>query len=100
MSDRKDKAKVLGERFDDERIKSFLNVAPVPGVDTNFLALERAYRGMVAEDFAKFVAFYRAEGRPLDPCNARGESFRAILRQHRHSGDYMDALESADQPQS
>lgn len=95
MSLRKDKAKVLGERFSDERIKSFMNVEPVPGMDPDYVALERAYRGMVAEDFEKFVKFFAEAGRSFDARNARGETFAEEIGRHRHAGPYLAALHSA-----
>lgn len=95
MSLRKDKAKVLGERFSDERIKSFMDVEPVPGEDADYLALERAYRGMVAEDFEKFVRFFAEAGRNFDARNSRGETFREVISRHRHAEPYLAALDSA-----
>ena len=48
---KKDKQKVLGEVFDTERVKSFLHVPKREGVNHDFDILEKAYRGMKAENF-------------------------------------------------
>lgn len=95
MSLRKDKAKVLGERFDDERIKTFLHVEPYGQLSKDYVALEKAYRGMVAENFATFVQFFVEAGMDLNTTNERGQTFLQVISQHRHAGDYMDALKAA-----
>ena len=81
---KKDKQKVLGERFDDERIKSFLALT-VDGEHGDFLLLEKAYRGMVAENFASFVQFFVDSGHDINTKNEHGLSFLAVLQQHRHA---------------
>src|SRR5690606_41940870 len=47
---RKDKEKVLGEHFDDERIKSFFTYDAPAGIDPDYHLLEKAYRGMRSEE--------------------------------------------------
>ena len=66
MALKKDKQKVLGEVFDDERVKGFLNGNPPTGVSQDFYLLERAYRGMNIENFRTFVTFFKAEGHDVD----------------------------------
>lgn len=95
MTLRKDKKKVIGEHFDDERIRSFLDVVPPEGVDPDFHALEKAYRGMIAENFATFVKFFVEAGRNL---NATGPDGRTLLQQissHRYGEDYAAPLREA-----
>ncbi len=91
---KKDKQKVLGEVFDDERVKGFLNVEQRNGVDIDFDALEKAYRGMKAENFATFVKFFKEEGRNLDAENADGRTLLQVISEHRHAGEYIEALKA------
>lgn len=95
MALRKDKKKVIGEHFDDERIRSFLDYLPPEGVDADFHVLEKAYRGMIAENFATFVKFFVEAGRNI---NAKGPDGRSLLEQiseHGHGEEYADALRDA-----
>ncbi len=95
MSLKKDKAKVLGENFDDERIKTFLHVEPYGGLSRDYVALEKAYRGMIAENFATFVAFFVEAGLDLNTTNERGQTFLQVISTHRHAQEYTDALKAA-----
>lgn len=91
---KKDKQKVLGEVFDDQRIKGFLNVEQRNGVDIDYDTLEKAYRGMKAENFHTFVKFFVEEGRNVNAQNADGQTLLQVISRHRHAGDYIDALRS------
>lgn len=95
MSLKKDKAKVLGEHFDDDRIKTFLHVEPYGQLSKDYVALEKAYRGMIAENFATFVTFFVESGMDLNTTNERGETFLQVISQHRLAGEYIDALKAA-----
>lgn len=92
MSLKKDKVKVLGERFDDERIRTFLDVGNVSPLNPDFCALERAYRGMVAENFATFVGFFVAAGKDINAKNEEGLTFLQLISQHRHAEEYAQAM--------
>lgn len=95
MSLKKDKQKVLGETFTDERVKGFLEVVHVGDIDPDFTALERAYRGMKADNFETFVKFFVEEGKNLNCTNAEGQSFVELISAHRLSGPYIAALKAA-----
>lgn len=95
MSLKKDKQKVLGEHFDDERIKTFLDHEAPAGANVDFHLLEKAYRGMSAENFATFIGFFSAAGRDLNATNSDGETLLSICRRHRHGDEYAQALASA-----
>ncbi len=95
MSLKKDKQKVLGETFDDQRIKSFLGFEPPEGVNADFHLLEKAYRGMNADNFATFLKFFLAEGKNIDANNPAGQTLLTIASQHRHGEDYAAALKAA-----
>lgn len=89
---KKDKVKVLGEEWSDERVKGFLNTKPVPGESEDFHILLTAYRGMEAEKFSRFVTFFVEAGRDLNAINQRGETIHSIVSQHACSAEYKDAL--------
>ena len=95
MSLKKDKAKVLGENFDDARIKTFLHVEPYGNLSKDYVALERAYRGMIAENFASFVRFFSEAGMDLNTTNDSGQTFLQVISTHRHAGEYIQALKAA-----
>ncbi len=95
MSEKKDKKKVLGESFSDERIRGFLDVIPHGGLSKDYCALERAYRGMIAENFETFVRFYVEAGMDINATNLEGETFLQVISTHRHAGEYIEALKSA-----
>lgn len=95
MSLKKDKKKVLGEVFDDERVKGFLQVEGNGLMDADYLALERAYRGMKAENFETFIRFFNEEGRDINARNTQGKTLLQVISDHRLSKDYIKVLESA-----
>jgi len=92
MTLKKDKQKVLGEVFDDDRIKTFLQFDPPQGINKDFHLLEKAYRGMKVENFATFVEFFLADGRDLNAKNSDGKSLLNIVQEHRHGSEYADLL--------
>ena len=90
---RPDKAKVSDEVFDDDRIRSFLDKSPLgaePSAD--FSALLYAYRSMRANDFARFVEFFLADGRDLSARNRQGQTVADIIAEHRHGKDFLQVL--------
>lgn len=85
---KKDKQKVLGEFFDDERIKTFLD----DPYSSDYQLLERAYRGMIAENFTSFVGFFIAAGKDINAHNADGETFLQTIQNHKPAQEYIEAL--------
>ena len=92
---KKDKQKVLGEVFDDERIKTFLIYSAPVGVNVDFHCLERAYRGMKAENFETFVKFFVEDGRDLNATNTDGRTLLSLVKEHESFAEYAEILESA-----
>lgn len=92
---RKDKQKVIGEHFDDERIQSFFRYPPPEGVHPDYHLLEKAYRGMREENFATFVRFFVERGHDLNAPGPDGKTFLQAIQDHRKSGEYIDALKQA-----
>jgi hypothetical protein len=95
MSQRKDKEKVLGELFDEERIATFLNFTAPAGIDSDFHLLEKAYRGMRGENFTTFVRLFCAAGKNINATGTDGKTFLQTVRAHRLSEEFVAALEKA-----
>ena len=95
MALKKDKQKVLGEFFDDDRIKTFLTDTAPEGVSVDFHCLERAYRGMQAENFATFVKFFAEAGRDLNATNADGQTLLQLMKEHVSFAEYADIMQEA-----
>lgn len=95
MTLKKDKKKVIGEDFDEARIKSFLEYQPYGERSPSYHLLEKAYRGMKADNFATFVSLFVEAGYDLNATNAAGNTFLQEISQHRHADDYIAALKSA-----
>ena len=95
MSQRKDKEKVLGEHFDDERIKSFLNFPPAEGVSRDYHVLVKAYRGMREENFNTFIQFFLDAGYDINATGPEGETFLQNIKTHHSGGSYIETLENA-----
>lgn len=95
MSLRKDKEKVLGEIFDEERIKTFLNFTAPIGVNADFHLLEKAYRGMRGENFGTFVRLFVESGRDLNAIGPEGKTFLQTIKTHRNGEEYTQALQAA-----
>jgi hypothetical protein len=95
MALKKDKQKVLGEVFDDERVKTFLEIEGREGWSSDYLRLERAYRSMKAENFDTFVKFFCEAGYDINAQNPEGKNLLQVLQDHRLSGDYCSALKAS-----
>lgn len=89
---KKDKQKVLGEVFDDARIKSFFEYQAPAGVNADFHLLEKAYRGMLAESFGTFLTFFLEGGHDINAQNPDGKTILSIAREHRCGEEYVELL--------
>ncbi len=92
MALKKDKQKVLGEVFDNERIKSFLQYQAYGDTNPDYHLLEKAYRGMKAENFATFLTFFNEAGHDINAKNPEGFSFLATIENHTQAEEYIHAL--------
>ena len=61
----------------------------------DYCVLLKAYRGMTAELFARFVPIFTAAGRDLNTTLADGTTILDHISEHRRSGEYIDALVEA-----
>ena len=95
MSLKKDKQKVLGEVFDDARVKSFLDYEAPAGVSIDFHLLEKAYRGMNIDNFVTFLNFFKEAGYNLNATNPDGKTLIQIASEHGHGAAYIKALTAA-----
>jgi len=92
---RKDKEKVLDEVWTEERVRSFLNVRSHDNNPDDFHILLKAYQSMRAEDFSQFIGFFTDDNRDLNATNVNGETVLDVIRDHRHAGPYIEALQAA-----
>ncbi|GGD11406.1 PA4642 family protein [Halopseudomonas salina] len=92
---RKDKEKVIGEPMTDEQIAAFLSARPYTGESVEQHILTRAYRGLRAHDFERFVDLFKQEGFDLNATDAQGNSFLQTVRGHAQGEDYVAVLERA-----
>lgn len=92
---RKDKQKVIGEPMTDEQIAAFLSARPYAGESVEQHILTRAYRGLRAHDFERFIEMFKAEGLDLSAPDAEGRTFLQAIREHAQAEDYVAALERA-----
>lgn len=94
MSLRKDKEKVLGEIFTEEKIKVFFDYTPPAGVNGDYHLLEKAYRGMRGENFATFLQMFIAEGKDINAIGPEGKTLLQVIKTHRNGEEYAIALEA------
>lgn len=95
MALKKDKQKVLGEVFDDERIKSFLHYEAYGDANPDYHLLEKAYRGMKADNFATFLSFFKEAGHDVNATNQQGDTFLVTIGSHQQAEDYINALKES-----
>ncbi|MCW8125199.1 PA4642 family protein [Microbulbifer halophilus] len=95
MTLKKDKQKVLGEVFDDDRIAGFLIGEPPEGIERDYHLLERAYRSMKAENFGTFVRMFQEQGLDIDCPGPDGKTLLARIQGHRQGTEYAAILKAA-----
>ena len=79
---------VTDEVWDDDRVKSFLDLQPA-GDDADFHVLLKAYRGMRVDDFERFLRFFSEAGRNLDATDRQGRTIWTIMDKHRQGADFV-----------
>ena len=83
------------EDWTDERLKACLDVLPPEGLPPQYNVLLRAYRGMTAELFSRFIVFYQEAGYDINVTLEDGSTFLDLVSQHRKSGEYVQILQQA-----
>jgi len=92
---RPDKAKVVDEIWDEERIRGFLDKTPMgEEKSADYSALLYAYRSMRPGDFSVFIGMYLDAGRNLDATSNAGLSLLETIRDHRQSAAFREILEN------
>lgn len=92
---RKDKKQVIGDEVSDEQIKLFLAVEPADATPPPLHKLIKAYRGLRAHDFERFIGFFVEAGYDLGAKDANGNDFVALIRDQRQSEPYIEAVKAA-----
>lgn len=92
---RKDKEKVIGEPMTDEQVAMFLQARPYAGESVEHHILTRAYRGLRAHDFARFLELYQAEGFDINAVDALGRTFLQVIGEHTQADSYVEALKAS-----
>ncbi len=83
------------EEWSDERLKACLDVLPPESMPREYNILLRAYRGMTAELFARFIVFYKEAGLDINVALEDGSTFLDLVSRHRMSGEYAEILKEA-----
>ena len=83
------------EEWSDERLKAGLDVLPPKDLPHDYNILLRAYRGMTADLFARFIVFYKDAGHDINVSLEDGSTFLDLVSRHRKSVEYADILKQA-----
>ena len=89
---RADKAKVVDEVWDDERITSFLDKGPLGQENEQYSQLLYAYRSMRVEDFQRFLTKFTAAGGNPQAQNTRGETLGQTIAEHKKAAPFIALL--------
>lgn len=83
------------EEWSDERIQAFLTLQPPESVPADYHLLQKAYRGMLPDQFERFVKFFVEAGHDINVRLNSGTTFLDHVNQHHSSGAYQDILKQA-----
>lgn len=79
---------VTDEVWDDDRVKSFLEMEANDG-NADFHLLMRAYRGMRPADFERFLPFFVDANHDLDATDDQGHTLWSIIEGHRQGAAFI-----------
>ncbi len=88
---KKDKKAVIDEVITEALLEQFFALLPPQGIEQDYHMLERAYRGLPAPDFARFVDLFVARGRNLNSKGPQGTMLE-VISTHRKGGEYAAAI--------
>jgi hypothetical protein len=88
-------AATRNEEWSDERVKSFFALIPPEGTSADYHMLQKAYRGMLPEQFGRFVTFFLEAGHDINVRLNNGATFLDHVNQHHSSAAYQDILREA-----
>jgi hypothetical protein len=83
------------EDWSDERLKNFFTLLPPEGMSVDYNILLKAYRGMTAELFARFVPLFVEAGYDINSPLNDGTTMLDLVSNHRKSTAYAEALIAA-----
>ena len=83
------------EEWSDERLKGHLNLLPPAGMPHDYAILLKAYRGMTADLFARFIPFFLEAGKNINTKLPDGTTFLDHVNEHRKSTEYAKILKQA-----
>ncbi len=89
---RPDKAKVVDEVWDDDRIADFLEKGPMGDEGADYSVLLHAYRSMRIEDFDKFIALFKTRGGNVQATGNDGHTLAETIATHTKSQPFLDVL--------
>lgn len=82
------------EEWSDDRIRAFLSLQPPENVPADYHILQKAYRGMLPEQFERFVPFFVEAGRDVNVRLADNSTFMDHLAQHQRAEPYRKILQA------
>lgn len=80
------------EEWSDERLRMFLSLEAPASLPRDYNILLKAYRGMTAELFARFIPLYVEAGHDINVTLDDGSTLLDLVMQHRKSTAYAEAL--------
>ena len=83
------------EEWSDKRLKGYLELLPPRGMPGDYAILLKAYRGMTAELFLRFIPFFIAAGKNINAELSDGSTFLDHVCEHRKSVEYAAILKRA-----
>ncbi|PIE41089.1 MAG: hypothetical protein CSA49_05255 [Gammaproteobacteria bacterium] len=92
---KKDKQKVIGAALQEESVAAFLNCRPYGEENVDFHILTKAYRGLPANEFERFITLYKAAGHDLNPQDTDGNHFLDTISVNTRQQAYVDILKRA-----
>ena len=85
---------IINEEWSDERLKLVLTIEPPEGVPADYAILLKAYRGMTAELFERFIPFFVEAGHDINVKLDDGSTFLDLVSRHRKGAPYAATLEA------
>ena len=89
---KRDKARVEGELWNTDQLRTYLDFNTYDGTDRDFQCLYRAYTRMNETAFEQFVTLFKAEGRNIAAKNLKGQSLSDLVSQHDQGKAYLETL--------
>lgn len=83
------------EEWSDERLETFLSLKPSADIPADYNILLKAYRGMTAALFARFILLYIEKGKDINVKLEDNSTFLDLVSEHRKSTAYVMVLEEA-----